>query len=292
MWHSIKGAARSTARECEPDVILSNWAHPDGEVATRLARELGVPSVIMVGGSDVLVQTQSAARRRVIIRTLMRADHVVTVSEDIRRVICGFGIDGTRVTCIYRGVDQTRFTAMPQTDARRAVGIEGATPVLLYVGNLLAIKGVDVLLRAAARLRDAGRRFHLYVAGDGSERNALSALCAALSLGEHMTFLGQVANDVLPSWYTAANLTVLASHSEGVPNVLAESVACGTPFVATRVGGIPEVASAAAGTWLRRTIPRDWPLPSPRLSITHVAPGSFAARGRPRRPNQRSASLA
>jgi glycosyltransferase involved in cell wall biosynthesis len=107
---------------------------------------------------------------------------------------------------------------------------------------MVPVKGLDVLLDACSELVRRGVDFHLHLLGEGPLRPALEAQCAALGLCRHITFAGGMAHERLADWYRAADLTVLASHSEGIPNVLLESLACGTQFIATRVGGIPEIA--------------------------------------------------
>jgi glycosyltransferase involved in cell wall biosynthesis len=113
--------------------------------------------------------------------------------------------------------------------------------MLVWVGNLVPVKGLEVLLGACAALRDRGAAFRLYLIGDGPLRAALEARCRALALSPLVTFVGPRLHSQLPDWYRAADLTVLTSWSEGLPNVLRESLACGTPFVATDVGGVSEI---------------------------------------------------
>ena len=242
MWHSVKNLARRAIDEFAPDIVLSNWAHPDGAVATRIARVAGVPSIVTVGGSDVLVLARNGKRRRVILESLSSADSVVTVSEDMRCALIRQGIDPAHVRCVYRGVDHSVFCPGDRATARERVGMDRHERAMLFVGNLSAGKGIDVLLRACARLRESGRSFRLYVAGGGALAGELKRLSSTLGLDAHVRFVGAVAHRDLADWYRAVNMTVLASLSEGVPNVLVESSACGTPFVATRVGGIPEIA--------------------------------------------------
>src|SRR5207248_616882 len=88
--------------------------------------------------------------------------------------------------------------------------------------------------------------FRLSLVGDGPLRSRLEAERAARGLAETVSFAGAVAHDRLQPWYRAADRFVLPSLSEGVPNVLREALACGTPFVASRVGGIPELAADGA----------------------------------------------
>jgi glycosyltransferase involved in cell wall biosynthesis len=107
---------------------------------------------------------------------------------------------------------------------------------------MVYVKGLDVLLTAASLLRGRIKRFRLYLLGDGVERRTLESLAARGGLDEFVRFVGYVDHSALPLWFRAANVVVLPSRSEGIPNVLLESIACGTPFVASDVGGIAEIA--------------------------------------------------
>jgi len=104
------------------------------------------------------------------------------------------------------------------------------------------VKGLEVLVQSFAILGKTGSRARLALVGDGPQRPAVAAQVAALGLEATTHFVGSVAHHELPDWYRAADLTVLSSWSEGIPNVLLESLASGVPFVATRVGSIPDVA--------------------------------------------------
>jgi glycosyltransferase involved in cell wall biosynthesis len=112
----------------------------------------------------------------------------------------------------------------------------------LFVGRLVPVKGLDVLLDACAELARSGGRFRLCLVGDGPLRGSLEQRAGRLGLGGKVQFCGPRPHGQLPDWFRAADLFVLPSRSEGLPSVLLEATACGTPFVASRVGGIPEVA--------------------------------------------------
>jgi glycosyltransferase involved in cell wall biosynthesis len=256
LWASVRGTVLRLLKEQRPEAVLGYWAHPDGEVAVRAARRAGVPAVVMVGGSDVLLLTREPSRRRCILRVLRDADAVVTTSADLRAKLLDFGIDPGKVHVVHRGVDRDRFHPGDRGEARRRLGLPAEGRVLLSVGRLVPVKGLDVLLAACARLRDAGLAFRLNILGDGPLRGALQAQAAALGLAGAVTFAGAVRHEELPDWYRAADMVVLASRSEGIPNVLREALACGTPFVASRVGGIPELA---AGSGNRLVPPEDAP---------------------------------
>src|SRR5262249_35970521 len=159
------------------------------------------------------------------------ADAVVTASEDLRTKVIELGVNPHKVQVVYRGVDQHVFVPGERGEARRRLGIAPELPTLVWVGRMVPVKGLDVLLEAAARLRDHGVDFRLHLVGDGPLRSSLEEQSRRRGLSEVISFKGRVDNHSLPDWYRAADLTVLPSRSEGVPNVLRESLACGTPFV-------------------------------------------------------------
>jgi teichuronic acid biosynthesis glycosyltransferase TuaC len=246
LWRSVHGTVRRLLEARAPDAVLGYWAHPDGEVAVRVARSVGVPAVVMVGGSDVLLLTQQPGRRRCILDVLQAADAVVPVSQDIKEKLVGFGIAPAKIHVVSSGVDVERFYPGDRAEARRRLGLPDNRPVLVWVGRMVPVKALNVLLDACTRLRDRGLAFSLYLVGDGPLRRELESRSRSLGLSGAVVFPGVVAHDRLPDWYRAADFTLLPSLSEGVPNVLRESLACGTPFVASRVGGIPELAEGPA----------------------------------------------
>jgi glycosyltransferase involved in cell wall biosynthesis len=225
-----------------PEAVLAYWAHPDGEVAVRAAHAIGVPAVVMVGGSDVLLLARERSRRRCILRVLHQANAIVTTSQHLKTHITEMGVCPDKIHVVSRGVDPARFCPGDKSEARRRLGIPEQVPMLLWVGRMVPVKGLDVLLQASSLLRGQSLVFRLYLVGDGVLRSALEEECRARGLADVVSFLGSVLPEDLGDWYRAADLTVLPSRSEGVPNVLRESAACGTPFVASRVGGIPEIA--------------------------------------------------
>jgi glycosyltransferase involved in cell wall biosynthesis len=246
LWRSVRGSVGRLLEAERPDAVVGYWAHPDGEVAVRVAHSAGVPGVVMVGGSDVLLLTKNRGRRRRILDVLHSADAVVPVSQDLKAKLVGFGIPADKIHVVARGVDVDRFHPGDRAEARRRLGIPADGRAFVWVGRMVPVKALDVLLEACARPRPRGPAFTLYLVGDGPLRGELEARARSLGLGGAVVFAGAVGHDRLPDWYRASDFTLLPSHSEGIPNVLRESLACGTPFVASRVGGIPELADGAA----------------------------------------------
>jgi glycosyltransferase involved in cell wall biosynthesis len=245
-WQSIRRTVNRLLETFKPDAILGYWAHPDGEAAVGVARFLRVPGVVMVGGTDVLLLTEGRRRRDCILKVLREADAVVTSSADLKAKLVDFGIGADKVHVNYRGLDISLFFPGNKEEARKSLGVPLDARILIWVGRMVPVKGLDVLVDACRRLFIRGPNFRLYLVGDGPLRKVLTLECRRRGLSEIVTFVGSQPHNQLPDWYRAADLTVLPSRSEGLPNVLRESLACGTPFVASRVGGIPEIAEEPA----------------------------------------------
>lgn len=236
---SVMPAVRRMTREWKPDLVLGYWAHPDGTVAMAAARALGVPGVLLVGGSDIQLLTADPARRAVIRDTLLAADRVLAVGAPLRERVVALGIPEQRVGSFQRGVDAARFFPGSPADARARLGLPLDRSIVLWVGRMVPVKGLDVLVEAWPRMQQAPHRPLLVLVGEGEERVRLER--QAQQLGVEVTFAGSVEHGALPDWYRAADLVVLPSRSEGIPNVLLEGLACGTPFVASDVGGVSEL---------------------------------------------------
>ena len=241
-WSTIAGTVHSLIQTCRPELIISYWVHPDGEAAVRIGRLVGAPSCVIVGGSDVLLTTRKPSRRRRVQAVLEATDAVITVNDDLKEAVVRLGIRADKVLVWRQGVDVGRFQPGDRHLARQQLGIPVPGRVIVWVGRMVPVKGLDILLESCALLRERGVEYHLYLVGDGPLRRDLVAQAEARRLATHITFVGAKLHQELPDWYRAADLTVLPSRSEGLPNVLRESLACGTPFVASDVGGINEIA--------------------------------------------------
>lgn len=243
-WFYLESVRHTFARvldEFRPDLIYTPWAYPDGWAAVKLGREAGLPVVIKVHGSDVLLLDEQPRRRGPTVEALREADAVIAVSRDLAERIVSMGVDPGRVHVVYDGVDLALFHPGPASEARARLGLDADTPTVLSVGNLVPVKAQHVLIDACAQLARDGERFVCYLIGQGPLRQTLGQRAANLGLGERFRMPGSVPHSRLPDWCRAADVFALSSYSEGVPNVLLESAACGTPFVASRVGGIPEI---------------------------------------------------
>ena len=248
---SVRRVFEGAVADFRPDIVLSAWAYPDGWAAVELGGAAGLPVVVKVHGCDILNGgrglDRDPGRKRRTIETLRRADMVVAVSQHLAERVVGFGVDPSRVQVVYDGIDTGLFHPGDQLAARMRLGLDAQIPVVLFVGNLVKVKGTEILLEACARLIRDGLRFECYLIGEGPLGPRLARQITELGLDGRVRLLGPVSNDRLPDWYRSTSVFVLPSYSEGVPNVLLEAMACGTQFVASRVGGIPEIAHFGAG---------------------------------------------
>lgn len=242
LWWSVRNQLTQTIRDFRPDAILSYWAHPDGAVAVRAARAHDIPVATMVGGSDVLLLARSGRRRDAILKTLHHADAVVAVSRNIADTLEQDGLPTAKLHVVRRGIDRELFQPGDRAEARRELGLPANRFTLVTVGRLVPVKGHTHLIAVCARLHREGHSFGCHILGNGPLRNQLQREIQQLGLDSVVELNGSQSQTELAKWYRAADVTVLPSLSEGVPNVLLESMAAGTPFIASHVGGIPEIA--------------------------------------------------
>jgi len=271
MSRSLLARALRTTRHWDPDLVLGYWTHPDGTVALELARRLGVPGVVLSGGSDIQLLTRDAPRRRIIVETLRAADRIFTVGAPLRDAAIALGVAPGKVGVFDRGVDRSRFFSSAPGAARQRLGLPGDRPIVLWVGRMVAVKGLDVLLASWSAVSRAPSHPLLLLIGDGDERRALQHQAA--SLGDSVRFVGTVQHDALPDWYRAADCVVLPSRSEGIPNVLLEALACGTPFVASAVGGVSTLLESES-----TTVPADDPAALTTALLARVATAPMSRR--------------
>jgi glycosyltransferase involved in cell wall biosynthesis len=224
------------------DVIDAHYLYPDAYAAVRLGRELGVPVVSSARGSDVNLIGQMPDLAPLVREVLVGSKRLVAVSAALAQAMREMGAPD--VSVIPNGVDAARFHPIDRGSARRDLEL-GEGPVILSVGNLVPNKGMDRLLRALALASvspgSTASRATLVIAGRGPEEERLRRLAEGRGLQNRVRFTGILAHESLAPWYAAADLFALATEREGWPNAILESLACGTPVVATRVGGVPEI---------------------------------------------------
>lgn len=232
-------ARAMVARGRAYDLVDAHYFYPDGVAAVRVARTLGLPVVITARGSDINLIAKLPWYGRWVRDAAQRADHIIAVSQALKSAICDLGIDAAKVTVLRNGVDMEVFSPRPVEEAKAHVGMTGRR-VVLSVGNLVPEKGHDLVVRSVAALDDV----QLVIVGEGPEQQRLGELAAACGIAARVHMRPNVTQRELAAYYSAADVLALGSTREGWPNVLLEALACGTPVVSTRVGGVPEIVRA------------------------------------------------
>lgn len=247
-WAASLWLARERAlRAAHFDCVLASWAYPDAVGATWVARRLCLPCVVKVHGSDLNVLANYALRRRQISWALRQASGVIAVSRALADKAVALGAVPATTEVIYNGVDHTLFAPGSREEARQRLGLSTDGSLLLYVGNLKTTKGCLDLIDAFPAVLQRHPQAQLTYVGSGACRAELQQRAAAHACDGRVHLQGVVAHDQLGDWFRAADVLCLPSYNEGVPNVVLEAMASGTPVVATRVGGIPEVVPDYAG---------------------------------------------
>lgn len=258
---SARNARRTCAlltRESRPDVLLVHQALPGWAASGCLP---GVPSVytclslaheefdtrnrMPAGmGGEMWHRCQSLARRKIEQRMLNRAQRVIVLSDFMRRRIADcHRVVAERMLLIPAGVDTRIFSPIPDyRSSRPAFGLTREQFVLFTVRNLVPRMGLDTLLRAMVRVRQAIPRVQLLIGGSGPLRSELEAQVKTLDLEGCVRFLGFVPEDALPEYYRAADVFVLpTAQLEGFGLVTIEALASGTPVLGTPVGATDEI---------------------------------------------------
>ncbi len=217
------------------DLVHCHWTISGLVAAWFLGRDKAL--VLSVRGSDINLLDKGWMRglNRYI---TARMNVVIAVSEDIAAKLEQGGVAREKISVVYNGVD-ARFCPGKQREQRDQLQLPVAHFVMLFVGLLVPVKGLQVLIEALSRW-DEGPWLCVLV-GDGPLLEELRTAAERAGIAEHLLFAGRRPSQEVSAWMQAADVLVLPSYSEGRPNVVLEAQACGIPVVATRVGGTTEL---------------------------------------------------
>jgi glycosyltransferase involved in cell wall biosynthesis len=243
MFLSMLPVVRKIQKEFYFDIIDAHYIYPDGFAAVLLGCFFRKPVVVSARGSDISLFTEFPMIRKLLQYTLRKADNVIAVSQALKYVIVKLGIPEEKIFVVPNGVNLDKFYPFPKEAARKKLSLPIDKKMILSVGSLTPNKGFDLLIKALNILFEEFHEKDLYlvIVGEGAFRKELEQLITSLHCNAWVHLVGAIPHQRLSLWYNAADLFCLASEREGCPNVLLESLACGTPAVATLVWGIPEM---------------------------------------------------
>ncbi len=239
---------RQFKRENESCLVHAHFGYPDGVGVALAARALRLPYVITVHGSDINVYATRRTLRWQIRWALTGAEGVIVVSRDLEakvvRLTQGHVKRLKYIPCA--GFDPALFFPRSSSESRASLNVSGDARIVVFVGNLVPIKGVDLLIDAWKTLCQrelVGGDDRLVIIGDGICRGDLERRVNVAGISSTVRFVGAIPQGEVSRGLAAADLLCLPSYNEGTPNVVVEALASGIPVVATRVGGVPELVS-------------------------------------------------
>lgn len=279
-----------------PTVVHAHCAYPDAVGVALAARCLRLPYIVTAHGSDINVYAESPALRFQIRWALRRAAGVIAVSGALEAKIVRLlgAAPGKVVRIPCAAFDPRVFFPRLRAPARATLQVEPQARLVVFVGQLVPVKGVGFLISAWQALCSRNRPAaidRLVILGDGPCRAGLERQMRAAGLAESVRFAGTLNQAEVANWMAAANLLCLPSLSEGTPNVIVEALASGVPVVASRVGGIPELIredengllvapadSVALAAALERGLAREWDAGAVAGSVAHLTWQAIAER--------------
>jgi glycosyltransferase involved in cell wall biosynthesis len=236
--------ARIVARRSRATVMHGHWVIPGG--ATAAAARPSLPLVLSLHGSDIYVAETLRPARRVAGIVFRRAGAITACSDDLAQRAIALGAERDRVEVVPYGVDPDRFRPDPVVRAARraALGITPQTPVLFAAGRLVRKKGFEYLIDALAKVPlESG--LIAVIAGAGDLAGELAARASAANLADRVRFLGDLPQNEVAAWLATADMVAIPSvrddSGNGLPNIVLEALASGTPLITTPAGGIGSV---------------------------------------------------
>jgi glycosyltransferase involved in cell wall biosynthesis len=226
----------------QPDLLDAHFVWPDGVGVSLLAKKLGLPYSITLRGK-IYPCLEVPSQRRQCAEALQGATVVISVDQRMATLARDLGVDASQVHVISNGVNLDRFRPSDRMAARRELGLPTKCRLLVSVAHLGERKGHRETIQALTQLPDEVRL--VLVGGDSSAhrggKHQLEELASSLRVRERVSFAGKQPFERIPLYYCAADVSVLVSWREGCPNVVLESLACGTPVVASDVGSVPDM---------------------------------------------------
>ncbi|MGA8148708.1 MAG: glycosyltransferase family 4 protein [Gallionellaceae bacterium] len=238
MAHAMRKTLRKILEQgFDFDLIDAHYFYPDGVAACILATSMGKPFVVTARGTDINLIPKHAVPKKWILWAAEKSHAMISVCQALRDEMVAMGMQADKITSLRNGVDLKFFKPDDREKIRTRLNITGRT--LLSAGYLIERKGHHLIIEALPSLPGV----RLFIAGEGEMAAQLNKLASDKGVADRVTFLGALDRESVRSYMVAADALVLASSREGMANVLLESIACGTPVVATPLWGTPEVVA-------------------------------------------------
>lgn len=244
MFLSTIRLIKSIQQDFPFDLIDVHYIYPDGFAGMLLGKIFKKPVVVSARGSDINQFSHFRTIKPMISKTLKNSQYIISVCDALKDVMIELGADSRKTIVIPNGIDTNLFFPEEKNVARRSLSLAFDKKIIFSAGGLISRKGHHIVINAMKNIIENTQNVHFFIAGKGVYHSFLKKQISDQKLNDYITLLGHVPNSELKHWYSAADVFCLASSREGWANVIMESLACGTPVVATNVWGAPEIITS------------------------------------------------
>jgi len=244
---SISRAVTAYLKQERFDLLHVHWLYPDGLAIPEIRNTFDIPVVLSIHGSDWYNTRNKSKLKKLLERSLLAADRILTVGTKLKRDIKeAFPVLEDRLLVTHNPVDFKKFVpAESRESALRRIGWDPVKKHLLCVANITHEKGIDVLLDAMEKLQKENLLLH--VIGNVPDSPYSRNIISRISRSDHVILHPPASHDIIPDYYMACDLFVLPSRREGFGISVAEAIACGKPVIATKSGGPEEIVTEDNG---------------------------------------------
>lgn len=232
---------KSLSKKINIDLISVHWAYPDAYGTALAANRLHIPFAVHALGCDINEYLKYPARRKRIKYAMQHSKLNIVVSRELKTKITQLDVSESKTQVLLNGIDQRRFTKGSQYNSRRDLSLPENEKLVLFIGNFQVEKGLTYLLQAVEKIKDSD--FRLVVIGGGPDEILVKEEFKTRNIMHKIIFIGRVPHHEIPNYLRAADLLCLPSLREGCPNVVLESLSCGTPVLGSNVGAVPDIIS-------------------------------------------------
>lgn len=241
------GCARAVYRYEPYDLVHGQWSVPGGYIAGQLARNLKLPLIVSLHGSDVYLTEHSRLYSLAARNAFVRASFVTAPSQHLLERSRSAGLDLLKSRVVPYGVDTARYTAGDDQHLRQRLGLPSDVPIIGALGRLVYKKGFAHLIAAMPAIRQQIPAAQCVIAGEGDLKVELAAQVQALGLGDIVHLIGHLSWQDTADFYAMCDVVALPSvvdaggNVDGLPNVLLEAMASGRAVVASSIAGMDDL---------------------------------------------------
>lgn len=246
-YFASKDVVDKLMEEWNPDIVHVQGALSESLIAARIKKKYKKPLLLTVYGEDITLYPKKFPSRILVKLILKSVTDIICQSKFLESEIKKLGVKSKKFHIIPMGTKAKDFKPRDKNKARKKLSLPQNKKIMLFVGHLVERKGIKYLIHAMSSIIKKEKNSRCYIIGTGYQEKSLKKLAEDKGLGNYVEFLGQKTNAEVAEYMNASDLLVLPSLNEGLPVVVYEALSCGTPVVATRVAGTPELVDSDVG---------------------------------------------